>query len=151
MSVSDATTKGAPISGAVEPEPAAARELSYRAAVVEGLAQALRDDPTVFVAGQDVGAYGGVFGITRGLVDEFGTGRVVDTPISEAGMAGLGVGASVAGCRPVIDIMFMDFIGIAMDQLVNQAAKIKYMFGGTKPAGPAAKDPAPEPDPVEEK
>ena len=131
MSVSDATTKGAPISGAVEPEPAAARELSYRAAVVEGLAQALRDDPTVFVAGQDVGAYGGVFGITRGLVDEFGTGRVVDTPISEAGMAGLGVGASVAGCRPVIDIMFMDFIGIAMDQLVNQAAKIKYMFGGT--------------------
>jgi pyruvate dehydrogenase E1 component beta subunit len=131
MSISDAPIRDVPVSDPVGPEAATTRELSYRAAVVEGLAQALRDDPTVFVAGQDVGAYGGVFGITRGLVDEFGTARIVDTPISEAGMAGLGVGASVAGCRPVIDIMFMDFIGIAMDQLVNQAAKIKYMFGGT--------------------
>lgn len=107
------------------------RELTYRNAAIEGFQQAMREDPTVFVAGQDIAAYGGVFGITRGLAAEFGTDRVIDTPISEAAMAGLGVGAAATGCRPVIDIMFMDFIGIAMDQLVNQAAKMKYMFGGT--------------------
>lgn len=107
-----------------------ARTLIYRNAITEALAQAMRADPAVFVAGEDVAAYGGVFGITRGLLDEFGPQRAVDTPISEAGMVGLGVGAAANGCRPVIDLMFIDFLGIAMDQLVNQAAKMKYMFGG---------------------
>lgn len=106
------------------------RPLKYVAAINEGLATAMRADPTVFLAGEDV-AVGGVFSIYRGLVEEFGPGRVVDTPIAEAALAGLGVGAAATGLRPVIDIMFMDFIGIAMDQLVNQAAKMKYMFGGS--------------------
>ncbi len=90
----------------------------------------MRADPAVFLAGEDVAGYGSVFGIFRGLFDEFGGRRVIDTPIAEAGLVGLGVGAAATGCRPVIDIMFMDFFGIAMDQLVNQAAKMKYMFGG---------------------
>lgn len=106
------------------------RPLKYGAAVNEALAIAMRSDPTVFVAGEDV-AIGGVFSIYRGLVDEFGRDRIIDSPIAEAGLAGLGVGAAATGLRPVIDIMFMDFIGIAMDQLVNQAAKMKYMFGGS--------------------
>lgn len=106
------------------------RELTYRKAVTEAVAQAMRDDASIFVAGEDVGAYGGVFGVFRGLLDEFGAERVVDTPISEAALVGLGVGASAMGCRPIIDVMFMDFIGIAMDQVVNQAAKMKYMLGG---------------------
>jgi pyruvate dehydrogenase E1 component beta subunit len=108
----------------------AVRELPYISAINEGIASAMRDDPTVFLAGEDVAGYGSVFGIYRGLVDEFGPARVIDTPIAEAGLVGLGVGAAACGCRPVIDIMFMDFFGIAMDQLVNQAAKMKYMFGG---------------------
>lgn len=108
----------------------AARPLKYRAAINEALAIAMRTDPKVFLAGEDVVA-GGVFTIYEGLAKEFGTGRVVDSPIAEAGLAGLGVGAAATGLRPVIDIMFMDFIGIAMDQLVNQAAKMKYMFGGS--------------------
>jgi len=110
--------------------PQATRQLSYRKAVTEAVAQAMRDDQAIFLAGEDVGAYGGVFGVFRGLLDEFGADRVVDTPISEAALVGLGVGASLTGCRPIIDVMFMDFIGIAMDQVVNQAAKLKYMMGG---------------------
>lgn len=106
------------------------RNLPYLSAITEGMAQAMRADPAVFLAGEDVAGYGSVFGIFRGLVDEFGSQRVIDTPIAEAGLVGLGVGAAATGCRPVIDIMFMDFFGIAMDQLVNQAAKMKYMFGG---------------------
>ncbi|MEY2430961.1 MAG: acetoin:2,6-dichlorophenolindophenol oxidoreductase subunit beta [Acidimicrobiaceae bacterium] len=106
------------------------RDLPYLSAITEGMAQAMRADPAVFLAGEDVAGYGSVFGIFRGLFDEFGGRRVIDTPIAEAGLVGLGVGAAATGCRPVIDIMFMDFFGIAMDQLVNQAAKMKYMFGG---------------------
>jgi pyruvate dehydrogenase E1 component beta subunit len=90
----------------------------------------MREDPTIFVAGEDVGGVGGVFGTFRGLSEEFGTKRVVDTPIAEGAIIGLGVGAAVCGLRPVVDLMFMDFVGVAMDQIANQAAKIKYMFGG---------------------
>ncbi len=110
--------------------PAAGRQLPYLMAIPEAIAQCMREDPDIFLAGEDVAGYGGVFGTTRGLLDEFGPERVVDTPISEAGLVGLGVGAAAVGLRPIIEIMFMDFIGIAMDQLVNQMAKMKYMFGG---------------------
>lgn len=109
---------------------AAERPLKYVTAINEAIAIAMRSDPDVFLSGEDVEA-GGVFSIYRGLVSEFGQMRVVDSPVSEAALAGLGVGAAATGLRPIIDIMFMDFIGIAMDQLVNQAAKMKYMFGGS--------------------
>lgn len=112
-------------------QPAASdRELPYVAAMVEALAQMMREDEDVFVAGEDVGHYGGVFGTFRGLHEEFGDRRVVDTPISEGAIVGLGTGAAAAGLRPVVDLMFMDFLGVAMDQVANQAAKMKYMFGG---------------------
>ena len=87
-------------------------------------------DPDVFCAGEDIGAFGGVFGTFAGLQAKFGEKRVVDTPISEQAIVGLGVGASVTGLRPIVDLMFMDFICVAFDQIVNQAAKLKYMFGG---------------------
>ncbi|WP_419839097.1 alpha-ketoacid dehydrogenase subunit beta [Candidatus Poriferisodalis sp.] len=106
------------------------RSIAYGAAFAEGLAQMMDDDPDVFVAGEDVGRAGGVFGSFRGLNDRFGDLRVVDTPISEQAIVGLGTGAAVSGLRPVVDLMFMDFILVAMDQIVNQAAKLKYMFGG---------------------
>lgn len=106
------------------------RQIPYVLAMSEALAQLMREDDDVFVAGEDVAGYGGVFGTFRGLLDEFGERRVVDTPISEAAIVGLGVGAAAAGLRPVVDLMFMDFIGVAMDQIANQAAKMKYMFGG---------------------
>lgn len=101
-------------------------------------AQALNDahkvemerDETVYVAGEDVGVYGGIFGVTAGLLDRFGEKRVRDTPITESAIIGTAVGAAAAGLRPVIELMFVDFIGVALDQLYNQGAKIKYMFGG---------------------
>lgn len=107
-----------------------ARELPYVSAVAEAFAQLMRADPSVFVAGEDVALYGSVFGVTRGLLAEFGPERVVDTPISESGIMGLGLGAAATGLRPIIDIMFMDFMGVCMDEVVNQIAKMKYMFGG---------------------
>jgi len=106
------------------------RQLPYVSAIGEAIVQLMREDPNIFIAGEDVAVYGSVFGISRGLLDEFGPGRVVDTPISEAGIAGMGVGAAASGLRPIIDIMFMDFMGVCMDQVVNQMAKMKYMFGG---------------------
>lgn len=109
---------------------ALARTLPVVQAVPEALRQCMAVDPDVFLAGEDVAQYGSVFGITRGLHDEFGAQRVVDTPISEIGIVGLATGAAAVGLRPVVDIMFMDFIGCAMDQLMNQLAKMKYMFGG---------------------
>jgi pyruvate dehydrogenase E1 component beta subunit len=91
--------------------PPAGRQLPYLMAIPEAIAQCMREDPDIFLAGEDVAGYGGVFGTTRGLLDEFGAKRVVDTPISEAGLVGLGVGAAAVGLRPIIEIMFMDFIG----------------------------------------
>jgi pyruvate dehydrogenase E1 component beta subunit len=106
------------------------RKLSYVMAFNEAVRQCMEDDPNVFCAGEDIGAYGGVFGTYAGLQKTFGPERMVDTPISEQAIIGLGVGAAVSGLRPVVDLMFMDFMLVAMDQIVNQAAKIKYMFGG---------------------
>lgn len=107
------------------------RRLAYVAAIQEACRQLLASDPNVFIAGEDVGLYGGVFGTFRGLMKEFGEDRVVDTPIAESGIMGMGLGAAATGLRPIIDIMFMDFVGVCMDELVNQIAKMKYMFGGT--------------------
>jgi pyruvate dehydrogenase E1 component beta subunit len=108
----------------------AIRSISYVSAVREALRQCMTEDDRVFIAGEDVGGYGGVFGTTRGLLADFGERRVVDTPISEAAIAGLAVGAAATGLRPVVEIMFMDFIGCCMDQVCNQMAKMRYMFGG---------------------
>ncbi len=108
----------------------AVRELTLAQAVKEALAEELRRDPTVFVIGEDVAEAGTAFKVFSGLVDEFGPERIMDSPISEAGIAGIGVGAAMTGMRPVVDIMFGDFMTLVMDQLVNQAAKIHYMSGG---------------------
>ena len=112
----------------VEAKPA--RQLSYVAAVSEAFAQLMREDPDIFLAGEDVALGGSVFGVSRGLLKEFGPERVIDTPISESGIIGLGLGAAATGLRPIVDIMFMDFMGVCMDEIVNQVAKMKYMFGG---------------------
>jgi pyruvate/2-oxoglutarate/acetoin dehydrogenase E1 component len=107
------------------------RELTISQAVNEALAEELRRDPTVFLIGEDVAEAGHPFKVLSGLVDEFGADRVIDSPISEAGIAGLGLGAAITGMRPVVDIMFGDFLTLIMDQVVNQAAKIHYMSGGS--------------------
>jgi pyruvate/2-oxoglutarate/acetoin dehydrogenase E1 component len=106
------------------------RKLSIAAALNEALKQEMRRDPNIYVAGEDVGKYGGIFGVTAGLLEEFGEKRVKDTPITESAIIGSAVGAAATGLRPVVELMFIDFIGVALDQLYNQAAKMKYMFGG---------------------
>jgi pyruvate/2-oxoglutarate/acetoin dehydrogenase E1 component len=113
------------------PEAAVAvRELTLGEAVREALAEELRRDPRVVLLGEDVAEAGTPFKVLSGLVQEFGPERVLDTPISEAGFTGIGVGAAMTGMRPVVDIMFGDFVGLIMDQMVNQAAKVHYMSGG---------------------
>src|SRR6266852_4609672 len=113
------------------PEQAVAeRQLTMGEAVREALAEEMRRDPRVFVMGEDVAEAGTPFKVLKGLVDEFGPERVMDTPISEAGFTGIGLGAAMTGMRPVVDIMFGDFLGLIMDQMVNQAAKVHYMSGG---------------------
>ncbi len=106
------------------------RELTYLEAIREALTLEMRQDSEVFIIGEDVGVYGGAFGVTKGMVEEFGPERIRDTPISEAAIAGAATGAALMGMRPVMEIMFMDFLTISMNQLVNQAAKIRFMFGG---------------------
>ena len=106
------------------------RELTYREALHEAMMQAMESDPTVIIIGEDIGLYGSAFGITRGLQEQFGPKRVIDTPISEAGIAGACVGAAVTGLRPIGDMQFSDFITLSMEQLVLQAAKMRYMFAG---------------------
>ena len=106
------------------------RKLTYGGAFNEAVRQAMEADDNIFCAGEDIGAFGGVFGTYLGLQAKFGAHRVVDTPISEQAIVGLGIGAAVTGLRPIVDLMFMDFICVAFDQIVNQAAKLKYMFGG---------------------
>lgn len=106
------------------------RELTYVEALREGLTQAMEKDDRIFLIGEDIGTYGGAFGVTAGLIDKFGEDRVMDSPISEAGIAGACVGSAITGMRPVGEIQFMDFVTISMEQLVLQAAKIRYMFGG---------------------
>lgn len=106
------------------------KEIAYRDAIREAIYEEMKRDERVFIAGEDVGRYGGAYAVTRNLAKEFGERRVVDTPISEAGMTGLGVGAAIAGLRPIIELMYVDFIGLAMDQIGNQMAKFAYMSGG---------------------
>jgi pyruvate/2-oxoglutarate/acetoin dehydrogenase E1 component len=120
----------------------AVRTLSYREAINEALRLEMRRDPTVIIMGEDVtgaphsedeshlDAWGGVLGVTKGLVHEFGRQRVRDTPITESGFVGAGVGAAATGLRPVVELMFIGFMGVCLDQIVNQAAKMRYMFGG---------------------
>ena len=109
---------------------ATVRELSFGDAIKEAIAEEMRRDPLVVLMGEDVAEAGTTFKVLTGLVEEFGKDRIIDTPISEAGFTGLGVGAAMTGLRPIVDIMFGDFLTIIMDQLVNQAAKIHYMSGG---------------------
>ncbi|HXX38384.1 MAG TPA: alpha-ketoacid dehydrogenase subunit beta [bacterium] len=106
------------------------RELSYAEAVREALRQAMQADERVIVLGEDIGVYGGAFGVTDGLLGEFGPKRIRDTPISEAAITGCAVGAAMTGLRPVLEIQFSDFLTLAMEQLVLQAAKLRFMFGG---------------------
>ena len=116
----------------------ATRKRTFVQAVNEALDQAMAADPTVIVLGEDIAggagqkedAWGGVMGATKGLIGKYGAGRVIDTPISETGLVGMAVGAATTGLRPVAELMFIDFIGVCLDQLLNQAAKLRYMFGG---------------------
>ena len=110
--------------------PATVRTLSYAEAIREALAQAMETDPRVFLFGEDVGVYGGAFGVSGDLFKRFGAERVIDTPISELSLAGAAVGAALTGMKPVLEIQFSDFVTLAMEQIVNQAAKIRFMFGG---------------------
>jgi 2-oxoisovalerate dehydrogenase E1 component beta subunit len=106
------------------------KELSYLEAIREALAEEMRRDPKVFVLGEDVGPYGGAFGATQGLHEEFGEMRVIDTPISESAIVGISIGAALRGYRPVAEMQFADFISCAFDQIVNQAATLRFRYGG---------------------
>lgn len=106
--------------------------ITFSRAINQALAESMAEDPSVILLGEDVGGAGGPFGATRGLLERFGARRVIDTPISEAGFAGIAVGAALSGLRPVAEIMFMDFMTLAMDAIVNQAAKARFMFGGQR-------------------
>jgi 2-oxoisovalerate dehydrogenase E1 component len=106
------------------------RELTYRDALNEALHEEMERDASVFVIGEDVGRHGGPMQVCKGLWSKYGDWRVRDTPISEAGFVGLGVGAALTGLRPVVEVMYIDFSALAMDPIVNQAAKVRYMFGG---------------------
>ena len=103
--------------------------ITFTEALRTTLNEEMARDVTTIVMGEDIGIYGGAFGVTRGLLDTFGPHRVIDTPISEGSIVGVGVGAALTGLRPVVEIMFMDFLALAMDQLTNQAAKLRYLFG----------------------
>ena len=118
------------------------RQIQYKDALIESLSQEMQRDPTVFLMGEDIAggagrahlgiieAWGGPFGLTKGLIQQFGPARVRDTPISEGGVLGTAIGAALTGFRPVVDLMYMDFVGVCFDQLISNAAKIRYMMGG---------------------
>jgi pyruvate/2-oxoglutarate/acetoin dehydrogenase E1 component len=106
------------------------REITYLEAVREAMVQEMRSDPDVFLIGEDIGIYGGAFGVSKGMLEEFGPERIRETPISEAAIAGAATGSALMGMRPIMEIMFMDFVTLSLDQLVNQAAKTRFMFGG---------------------
>ena len=105
-------------------------ESTYRDALRQALIDAMEQDPDIIVIGEEVGRYGGTYGVTKGMLEMYGAERIVDTPISEPGFVGAAVGAAMSGLRPVVELMYVDFVGLVMDQLANQAAKIRYMFGG---------------------
>ncbi len=106
------------------------RDITYAQSIREAMTEEMHRDSSVFLIGEDIGVYGGAFGISLGMIDIFGKERIIDTPISESAIMGAAVGAAMTGMRPIVEIQFSDFLTIAMDQLVNQAAKIRYMFGG---------------------
>jgi pyruvate/2-oxoglutarate/acetoin dehydrogenase E1 component len=106
------------------------REITYREAIREALIEEMEKDPMVFLLGEDIGIYGGAYAVTKGLLEKFGDKRVKDTPLSEAVIAGAAIGAAACGTRPIAEIMYIDFMTFCMDQMVNQAAKMRYMFGG---------------------
>ena len=106
------------------------REMTYADAIREALSEEMRRDQSVVFMGEDIGVYGGAFGVSKGMFAEFGATRVRDTPLSEAAIIGCGIGAAMVGLRPVVEIMFSDFVTVAMDQIVNQAAKARFQFGG---------------------
>ena len=107
--------------------------MSVRDAIIEAMSEEMRRDENVFLIGEDVGVYGGDFGTSVGMLEEFGSERVRDTPISENAISGCAVGAALTGMRPIVDVTFMDFIVYMMDNIVNQAAKTRYMYGGSLP------------------
>ncbi len=106
------------------------RKTTYIQAVNEALRDEMRRDETAFMIGEDIGHYGGLFRVTRKLMDEFGPNRVIDTPISEQGFMGMAVGAAMVGLRPIVELMYMDFFMVCADQIFNQGAKMNYMTGG---------------------
>ena len=106
------------------------KQMTYAEAIRDGMRVAMQNDPNVYLQGEDVAQFGGCFGVTAGLYDELGPKRVMNTPISEAVIIGSAVGAALAGLRPIAEIMFVDFMGCCMDELFNQAAKLRYMNGG---------------------
>ncbi|NLX61655.1 MAG: alpha-ketoacid dehydrogenase subunit beta [Tissierellia bacterium] len=106
------------------------KTITYSEAIREGMRKRMKEDPNVFILGEDVGEFGGCFGVTGDLIKDFGEERVRDTPISEGAIVGCAVGAAATGLRPIAELMFIDFVTVGMDQLVNQAAKMRYMFGG---------------------
>lgn len=106
------------------------REITYREAVIEAMDIEINRDDKVFLAGEDIGVFGGAFGASAGLLEKYGPNKIIDTPISETAISGMGVGSAVLGYRPIIEIMYMDFIGVCLDEIMNQAAKFRYMFGG---------------------
>jgi len=124
MSATETTTASGAEAGQAE------RRLTTARAISEGIAQEMERDPGVVVLGEDVGAYGGIFGATGGLLERFGPDRVLDTPISETAFIGLGIGAAVEGMRPIVELMFADFFGVCMDQIYNHMAKIHFESGG---------------------
>lgn len=106
------------------------REITYAEAIKEAMSEEMRRDDTVVFIGEDIGVYCGAFGVSRGMIQEFGAQRVLDTPISETAYVGCAVGAAITGMRPIVELMFSDFISVCYDQIINQAAKMHYMFGG---------------------
>ena len=106
------------------------RQITFSQATLEAMAEEMERDETIFVMGEDIARQGGIFGQFKGLPDQFGTERIIDTPITETAIVGAAIGASLAGMRPVADMHFADFMGVTMDEIFNQMAKIRYMFGG---------------------
>ena len=105
-------------------------EITYAQAINDAISEEMRKDDTVFMMGEDIGLYCGAFGVSRGMVQEFGEDRIIDTPIAEQAYVGAGVGAAMTGLRPIVELMFSDFMCVCFDELVNEAAKLRFMFGG---------------------
>ncbi|MDR0617032.1 MAG: alpha-ketoacid dehydrogenase subunit beta [Synergistaceae bacterium] len=106
------------------------REITYANAVRDAMSEEMRRDPDVYFMGEDIGVYRGAFGVSAGMIEEFGPGRVIETPISETAFMGAAAGSAVTGMRPIVELMFSDFMAVCYDQIINQAAKMRYMFGG---------------------